>query len=167
MNPNYLIRKILIVFTLGLFLANCTPPPPPEPVDISSELSALNKEFRALFKNGDAAGVAARYTKDGKLYPPNSEVIEGREAIAAYWQAGMDAGLTDAILTTTSANSYGEVAIEVGKGDIYAGNAQLVDKAKFMVIWKKEDGQWKMYEDIWNTSMPLPTPPGSEEEPGE
>ena len=33
-----------------------------------------------------------------------------------------------------------------------------------MVHWKKVDGQWKMYEDIWNSSMPAPQPPAAEQE---
>ncbi len=164
MKNNFLIPLVLMIFTLGLFLTNCTSPTAAEPTDVSAEIQALNNEFRAAFKSGDAAAVAARYTEDGKLYPPNSDMMSGQAAIEAYWQGAMDAGLTDAELTTLNASAYGDIAIESGKADIIAGNGQLVDKAKFMVVWKKVDGQWKMHEDIWNSSMPLPEPPSPEEE---
>lgn len=150
---------IILVFAF----TNCTSPATVEPEDITAEIQALNKEFRAAFKSGDASAVAARYTEDGKLYPPNSDMLEGQSAVAAYWQGAMDAGLTDADISTQKATAYGDMAIEVGTVDIFAGEGQLVDKAKFMVTWKKVDGQWKMYEDIWNSSMPAPAPPPAEE----
>ncbi len=143
---------------LSIFLTNCTTPSPTKPMNITEEIQALNDKFAEAFNSGDAAAVTARYTADGKLYPPNSEVIEGQKAIEAYWQGGMDAGLTGVELTTVSATAYGDIAYEIGKADIFAGDGQLVDKSKFMVIWKKVDGEWKMHEDIWNSSMPLPAP---------
>jgi ketosteroid isomerase-like protein len=108
MKNTYLISKLLFVFALGFILTNCTTPASMEPVDVSSEIQSLNEEFRAAFKSGDPAAVAARYTEDGKLYPPNSEMMEGQAAITAYWQGAMDAGLTDADLTTISAHAYGD-----------------------------------------------------------
>jgi ketosteroid isomerase-like protein len=35
---------------------------------------------------------------------------------------------------------------------------RALDKGKYIVIWKQEDGQWKLHRDIFNSSMP---PPGS------
>ncbi len=150
--------QLSVIFMLTVLFTNCTSPASVEPVDITEEIQALNEVFGEAFSNGDAAAVAARYTTDGKLYPPNSEMMEGQKAIEAYWQGAMDAGLTGAKLETLSATAYGDVAYEIGKVDIFAGE-QVVDKAKFIVIWKKVEGEWKMHEDIWNSSMPLPTPP--------
>jgi ketosteroid isomerase-like protein len=31
---------------------------------------------------------------------------------------------------------------------------KVVDRGKYIVIWKREQGQWKLHRDIWNTSMP-------------
>ena len=92
----YLINRILVALVMGFFLTNCTPPATIEAVDVSAEIQALNQEFREAFKSGEAAAVAARYTEDGKLLPPNAEMMEGKDAIAAYWPGAMDGGLTDA-----------------------------------------------------------------------
>ena len=155
--------RLMSVFALSFMLSNCTTPASIEPVDVSDEIRESNKKFMEAFKNGDAAAVAARYTTDGRLLPPNSEMIQGHDAITAYWQAGMDAGLTEARFTTVSATAYGDIAYEVGLADVFVGEGQLVDKSKFIVIWKKVDGQWKMHEDIWNSSLPAPPPPPAEE----
>ncbi len=31
----------------------------------------------------------------------------------------------------------------------------VIDKGKYVVAWKKENGNWKLYRDIANTSMPM------------
>ena len=32
----------------------------------------------------------------------------------------------------------------------------MLDEGKYIVIWKREAGQWKLHRDILNRSMPLP-----------
>jgi len=32
--------------------------------------------------------------------------------------------------------------------------AMGVTDGKYVVIWKRDGGQWKIHRDIWNTSMP-------------
>jgi hypothetical protein len=34
------------------------------------------------------------------------------------------------------------------------GKGHVIDKGKYVEIWKKENGEWKIYADIWNTSLP-------------
>ncbi|GAF78655.1 unnamed protein product, partial [marine sediment metagenome] len=52
--------------------------------------------------------------------------------------------------------SYGNFAIEEGRYTLYAEGDQIADQGKYIVTWKKEDGQWKLHRDIWNTSNPAP-----------
>ena len=30
----------------------------------------------------------------------------------------------------------------------------MLDKGKYVVVWENENGSWKIYRDIFNTSMP-------------
>jgi uncharacterized protein (TIGR02246 family) len=117
-------------------------------------IESVNESLMAAFQRGDSAGLAALYADDGQLLPPNSEALSGRDAIQAYWQEGMDAGVTIAKLETLELEGFGDTAYEVGWYALYGGGNQLFDQGKFVVIWKKADGQWKLYRDIWNTSQP-------------
>ena len=132
------------------------------PGDVSADIEAANSQFMAAFNQGDAAGVAAAYTADAKLYPPNMDMLQGREAIAAFWQAPIDGGISKAELTTVSATGFGDLAHEIGTYKLYAGD-QVADQGKYLVIWKKEGGQWKLHEDIWNSSLPVPQPVAEEQ----
>lgn len=46
-----------------------------------------------------------------------------------------------------------DTAIEVGQYTL-SGGGQVMDRGTYLVTWKREDGQWKLHRDIWNTSVP-------------
>ena len=130
----------------------------PQSSDVTEEIRKANEEFIAAFNANDAARLTAVYTSDATIHPPNSESITGSEGIEAFWQAGFDAGIASGVLTTVKATAYGDTAVEEGNFVINAADGSMIDKGKYVVIWKKVDGVWKYDKDIWNTSQPLPEP---------
>ena len=119
-------------------------------------IKAANQQFMSAFGRGDAAGVAQLYTEDGQVLPPQSEPITGRPGIQAFWQGAMDMGVKAAKLESVEVDGHGVTAIEVGKYELYAAGQQRVDTGKYVVIWKQEHGDWRLWRDIWNTSLPPP-----------
>jgi uncharacterized protein (TIGR02246 family) len=108
----------------------------------------------AAFGGGNAARIAALYTEKAQLLPPNSDAVIGREAIQGFWQALLDMGLKEAELEVVEAEGHGDTAIEVGKYALNGEGGQQLDTGKYIVIWKREDGQWKLHRDIFNSSLP-------------
>ena len=41
--------------------------------------------------------------------------------------------------------------------ELQDGDGQALDAGKFIVVWKREAGQWKLHRDIFNSSMPAPS----------
>ena len=121
---------------------------------IREGIEAANREFMAAFDSGDAAGVAALYTENGQILPPNSDPITGKDGIKGFWQGAMDMGLKTASLETVEVEQQGDRAMEIGNYKIFVDGGQMVDHGNYLIIWKQEDGQWRLYRDIWNTSMP-------------
>lgn len=147
------IINYLTAFLLSSFLLiGCTK----EPVDVTGEIVNANKAFIEAFDNGDAHALTMNYTKNAKLYPSNSDVIEGQEAIEGFWNTVMNMGIKKALLETVTAEKFGNIAIEEGRYKLFVEGDQIVDQGKYIVTWKKEDGQWKLQRDIWNTSNPAP-----------
>lgn len=126
--------------------------------DIRSAIAAGNAKFMAAFQRGDAAGVAACYTHDGQLLPPNGESLSGTDSIAAFWQGAMAMGIKDAKLETRQVEARGDLAVEVGQYTLTIqpeGAKAMTDIGKYIVVWKDDGGTWKLYLDIWNTNTPL------------
>ena len=126
----------------------------PEPVDILGAIEKGNRVLTSTFARGDATAMAALYTENGQLLPSNSEFITGRERIASFWQQVMDMGIKTAELETLEAEGLGETAFEVGRYKLGGAAGEILDQGKYVVVWKKEDGQWKLHRDIWNTNLP-------------
>ena len=122
--------------------------------EIHEVITAANEKFMAAFNNGDAAGVAALYTENGQLLPPNSDVMAGKQAIRTFWQGAMDMGIKSAKLEIVEVEDHGNIIIEVSRYILLGKGGQELDSGKYVVIWKQEDGQWKLHRDIFNSSLP-------------
>lgn len=123
--------------------------------EATQSISTVNRQFEAAFDAGDAAAVAEVYTEDGQILPPNYEPMSGKPAIQAFWQGAMDMGIVAAKLETVELDVLGDTAVEVGKGTLFAAGDQVADEAKYIVVWKREKGEWRWDRDIWNSSLPI------------
>ena len=59
-------------------------------------------------------------------------------------------------LEAVETEGYGDTASEVGKYTLEGEGGQVLDRGKYIVIWKQEEGQWKLHRDIFNSSQPAP-----------
>jgi ketosteroid isomerase-like protein len=125
---------------------------------VREAIVAANEHFMGLFKRGDAAGLAAQYTAEGQVLPPNGDFVRGPEAVQGFWQAVMDMGIKEARLETAEVEGHGDTAIEVSTFTLLGEGGQVLDRGKYIVIWKQDGGQWKLHRDIFNSSLP---PPGT------
>jgi ketosteroid isomerase-like protein len=103
-----------------------------------------------VIKKGQIDALDKVYSADARILPPGAGVIEGRAAIKGFWKQAIAAlGLKAAKLTTVDAQVVGENIFEVGQAELTVGDGQVVS-AKYVVLWKQEDGAWKWQTDIWN-----------------
>jgi uncharacterized protein (TIGR02246 family) len=119
---------------------------------IRSEIEQRDEEFMNTFNRGDARGLAALYSEEGMVLPPNSEVVTGRQQIASFWQAMMDMGVKSVNLQILETEQHEDTAIEVGRATIMAEGNQVIDESKYLVIWKREAGAWRLHRDIFNSN---------------
>jgi uncharacterized protein (TIGR02246 family) len=127
---------------------------------VQQAIESTNARFVEAYNRGDVASVAALYTDDAVLLPPNAQLLRGRQAIGEFWNAARQAGLRSLILKTASVDDSGELACEIGSYTLKIqpeGGGATTDKGKYVVVWKRQaDGSWKLAVDIWNTDSPLP-----------
>jgi ketosteroid isomerase-like protein len=126
------------------------------PVDVTGEIANVNSEIMAAYEKGDANLLKAFYTEDAKLLPENTGVMEGPDAIAGFFGVTMSMGIKKVKFEALTATSYGNIAIEEGKYTLYVPGDNIADQGKYIVTWKKVDGKWKVFRDIFNTNNPAP-----------
>ena len=122
--------------------------------DVAGDIRAANKALAKVFASGDAAGVAAKYTKGAILMPPNAGPTKGHKKIAAFWAGAIGMGVKSVSLRTTEVEAHGTTAIECGAYALKGENRATLDVGKYIVVWKREGGQWKLHRDIFNTNNP-------------
>jgi ketosteroid isomerase-like protein len=151
-NKKIFTSGLTILSFLFLTFTQCTP----GPKDVVGEITEVNKKFIEAFDKGDAKALSSNYTMNAKLYPSNSEIVEGPEAIEGFWNAVMKMGIKKAQMETVTAESFGNIAIEEGRYKLLVEGDHVVDHGKYIVTWEKVDGKWKIQRDIWNTNNPAP-----------
>ncbi len=119
----------------------------------AAAIESVNQAFEAAFGRGDAAGLTAIYTEDGQILPPNSPILSGNKDIHDYWQGAIDSGVKSAMLDTVELDQQGDTAVEVGTYVMHSQEDTIIDEGKYVVIWKKNNGEWKYHRDIWSSSL--------------
>ena len=129
---------------------------------VRSAIEGTNAQFVAAANRGDTAAVAALYTADAVVLPPNAEMVRGRQAIRGFFDALIQQmGVPRLTLDTIQVDEVGDTACEVGAYTMKLqppGGEAVSDSGKYVVVWKRQsDGSWKLAVDIWNTNAPLPS----------
>ncbi|MBL7825400.1 MAG: DUF4440 domain-containing protein [Saprospiraceae bacterium] len=127
---------------------------------------AAIREQAALFSQylvaGNYKAVADAYTHDAKIFPPNLEVLTGREAILKYWTPNPihQSRLISHRLIPQEIKIMGKIAFDWGhfEGVTRLGSGETTAwRGKYVVVWKlNPSGVWKMYLDAWNRSPDAP-----------
>jgi uncharacterized protein (TIGR02246 family) len=124
--------------------------------DIRARIDAANAELMAALKRGDAAAIADAYTADAVIAPPHNDFVSGASAVRQLWDGFVAMGLRDLKLETAELEAHGDLAIEMGRYTLKAPEGLVLDRGKYLVVWKNERGRWKLRRDIWTTSQPAP-----------
>ncbi len=119
---------------------------------IDPAILAANQTFMQAYGQG-ATAMGDLYASDAQLFPPNGAVINGNAAITPVWKSAFDSGVKKVTLETTETEKAGDRIIETGRYTLAGADGKPMDTGKYIVVWKKENGTWKLYRDIWNTSM--------------
>ena len=114
-------------------------------------IQKLTDQLTTGLNSGDAAAVAAVYSEDAYLLPPNSAMVQSREKIKEFWAADMPS-FEEANLTTEDVKPLGENAVrEMGSFTVKTkGDQPQALSGKYVIIWEKTGDEWLIESDIWN-----------------
>lgn len=130
-------------------------------VDYEAEEQAIRDivaGWNQAVADGDVEAITALYAEDGYIAPPGADRAQGPEAVAAVWTGLLS--LPELELNIESAEievaRAGDLAYENGTYTMSfaAGEDRVEDHGKYLVVWQKQDGEWKVVADLFNTSVP-------------
>ncbi len=115
-------------------------------------LAAKRAAFAAALADGDARAAAAAYAEDAWLVPPSAEPVRGCEAIAAFWHAGVAAGITSVALEALEIDVDERLGYELGRYELRLEPAEgdaVADAGSYLLVHKLHpDEGWR-----WEVAM--------------
>ena len=118
------------------------------------------RRFSAAYVRGDVDAITALYTPDAVIFPERSDAISGDDALKLYWKQEPGQRVTRHLLIPTQVTVDGQHAYDHGIYEIAGernGKAWGPVRGKYLVVWRRGPGGWKMQLDMWN-SGPEPKP---------
>ena len=109
--------------------------------------------FADAVRRGDAGAAASVYASNARLLAPSAGPMTGREEIRAYWQAGIDSGVAEVLLTANGAEQNDGIAYETGEYVIRVeqadGTRRIVERGHYVQIYERQpDGSWQRAVEV-------------------
>lgn len=116
-----------------------------------TEIRSVIEAWLAAVRANDSAKIAEIHAEDGRILVAGSPIISGRPAIAEFWK-GLLAATNDTVVfgpTTVDVDDAGTMAFEVGTYSFSTGapGETTESTGKYVVVWRKIDGTWKVSVD--------------------
>lgn len=139
------------------FISGCQPR---EMEDRSTQVRSIierhNSDLVRWYRVGLMDSVASLFTVDARQMAPNSEPLEGRAAIRAFWEQVAGLGTWTVQLDTRQVTAFGPLAVERGTYTLHfepgsealPGMTASADTGTYIVQWRREDGHWLIANDI-------------------
>ncbi|MCA0131610.1 nuclear transport factor 2 family protein [Winogradskyella alexanderae] len=156
-----------MLLVLGILLNSCDKKrnTKPDTVETKTNLFDLNttktlikektKQFTEAHIIKDTTYLNSIFTKDARVFPPNSEAVSGIKAISQLNTDWVNYGIYEFEEVSTAIYGNEDYIIDEGMYYLKYGEENTIDNGKYINIWKNVNGQWKIYSNIWNTNLPL------------
>lgn len=146
---NKFVCAILLVFSVTQSIAQ-------NPLGNENEIKRISENivtFSNYYTSGKYKDLANMYCIDAIILPPGAAIIKGREAIRQRWILPEGVSVPYHKISPSEISVKENWAYDIGyyEGTSIKKNGDKVNfKGKYLIVWKKEDGDWKIYADAWN-----------------
>lgn len=151
-NSRAVVPALLVSAGLLAFVA-CAPPVAQESAEIAARSAAWAKAFNAE----DVDALVEFYTADARILAPNAPMAEGSAAVRAVFEEMIAAGLSGE-LKSVEAMAVGDLGHNVGTYSLSAAGEE-VDRGKYIEVWRKVGGEWKIDADMFSSDLPAASEP--------
>jgi ketosteroid isomerase-like protein len=112
---------------------------------LEKEIELRLREYERHLRNGDSIALGEMYTMDAEVIPSTA----GRENIVKVFGNMIRDSITGSSFKTTKLWGNDQLLVEDGTGFWSHANGKVVGRGRYLLVWKKDDGQWKILRDTW------------------
>ena len=129
-----------------------------ESVSDEQTIRELDRRWVAAFAARNLDAIASVYADDAVLMMPHAPHAYGHAEIGAGWAKLLETpgvSLTFRPAKIDVAES-GDMASDIGTYTFAMSGptGRIEDRGKYLVVWKKVNGVWKVLADMFNSSLP-------------
>ncbi len=136
-----------------------------DPQSEETVIRELDRKWAEAIVAKDLDRTVAHYADDAAFLAPNAPATSGKAAIRTAWDDLLKTpGLSLTFGPTTVRIAHAaDMAYEIGTYTmgLDGPSGRVEDDGKYVVVWTRIGGDWKVAADIFNTSRPPATPAGS------
>ena len=140
-----------------------------EGVDARSVFHAGTVEWAAAYNAGAIDRIVALYADDAVVMPPDAPAALGPAALRSFLAkdiaASRAAGVTLALSGDDDVVTSGDIGWHRGTFNAVGKDGATVVTGKYLEIWQRQHGQWRIVRDIWNNDAPAAAPPSASQQP--
>jgi len=139
-------KLVVIIAALSVFVLPAMAGDPA----LRDMIQGENDRMAAAFNAGRASDVRAMYTEEATVLPSGGEMVGGTHLLP-FWRAVVGR-IGRWQRTTIEVEALGPEALrEIGTFTFVVKREIREVSGKYVVVWRKVDGAWKLDTDIWNT----------------
>ncbi|HEV2832465.1 MAG TPA: hypothetical protein VGW31_10845 [Hanamia sp.] len=158
-----LFQGHFLLIIISVFLCSCNAK---DKLDIERSAAAFdikqgeasikqsNQLFMKSFQSGDSTEVSNCFATEAKLMIADMPAVEGRDNIKHFMAMAMNKGIKNFKLETIKIWGDSSILAEEGTYKMLDSDDNQLDRGKYIVLWKPEAGNWKMFRDIWTSDLP-------------
>lgn len=117
-------------------------------VDMASlekEIELRLRDYESHLRNGDSMALGNMYTEDAEIIPSTV----GRDNIIKVFGNMIRDSITESSFKTTHLWGNDQLLVEEGTGEWSHQNGQVVGRGRYLLVWQKDQGEWKILRDTW------------------
>ncbi len=153
-------RVFASVLAICLFLLSCSSYLAVDTVGEAQKIRELDRLWLLAFADKDIDGAMEFFANDAVLMPAHTPAIEGKQAIEAWFESWLPNPAVSSTFAPESVEvaSSGEFAYDRGNYQFLMETDEglIRDSGKYLIVWKKVDGEWKALLDISNSDLAAP-----------
>ena len=112
---------------------------------LEKEIETQLRKYEGHLLNGDSIALGNMYMQDAEIIPSTV----GRENITKVFGSMIRDSITGSSFTTTNLWGNNQLLVEEGTGTWSHQNGEIVGRGRYLLVWQKDNGEWKILRDTW------------------